>query len=101
MLDDTSIRQLLETIGEFDRCGGASVGLIAWELSVEEHRVANPWNAARARTDQACQRRARKRRAAMAPDRGQVAHAAAVRWRAELPDLRGRDRPQPSTRGRT
>ena len=49
MFDDISIRQLLETIGEFDRYGGASPGLVAWELSVEEHHVANAWNAARAR----------------------------------------------------
>jgi len=48
MFDDISIRQLLETIGEFDRCGGASLGLVAWELCVEEHRVAKGWNAARA-----------------------------------------------------
>jgi len=49
MFDDISIRELLETVGEFDRCGGASVGLVAWELSVEEHRVATAWGAARAR----------------------------------------------------
>jgi hypothetical protein len=39
---------LLETIGEFDRSGGASLGLVASELSVEQERVANAWNAARA-----------------------------------------------------
>jgi len=49
MFDDISIRQVLETVGEFDRCGGASVGLVAWELSVGEHRVANAWTAARGR----------------------------------------------------
>jgi hypothetical protein len=71
------------------RCGGASVGLIAWELSVEEHRVANPWNAARAR-------------GLIKPasvERASGERAAAVRWRAELPDLRGRDR-RSRTRGR-
>ena len=49
MFDDISIRQVLETIGEFDRFGGASLGLVAWELSVEEHRMVSAWNAARAR----------------------------------------------------
>jgi len=49
MFDGISIRQLLETIGDFDRSGGASLGLIAWELSVEEQRVANTLNVARAR----------------------------------------------------
>jgi len=48
MFDNISIRELLETIGDFDRSGGASLGLVAWELSVEEQRVASAWNAARA-----------------------------------------------------
>ena len=46
MFDDISIPQLLETIGGFDRSGGASFGLVAWELSVEEQRVANAWDSA-------------------------------------------------------
>jgi hypothetical protein len=49
LFDDISIRQLLETVGDFDRSGGASLGLVSWELSVEEQRVANAWNAVRTR----------------------------------------------------
>ena len=42
-MDDISLQQLLEVVGDFDESGGASVGLIAWELFVEEQRVARAW----------------------------------------------------------
>lgn len=31
-----SLQAVLEVVGEFDACGGASVGLVAWELCIEE-----------------------------------------------------------------
>lgn len=45
----TSLQAVLEVVGEFDEYGGASVGLIAWELSVDEWLVADAWDQARAR----------------------------------------------------
>jgi hypothetical protein len=44
-----SLRALLQVVGEFDEYGGASVGLIAWELSVDEWLVAEAWEEAKAR----------------------------------------------------
>ncbi len=44
-----SLRTVLQVIAEFDQYGGASVGLIAWELSVDEGLVAEAWEQARAR----------------------------------------------------
>jgi hypothetical protein len=41
-----SLQQLLEVVAEFDRFGGASLGLIAWELCVEEELVAAAWQRA-------------------------------------------------------
>lgn len=41
-----SLRQLLEVVAEFDRYGGASLGLVAWELCVEEQLVAAAWQRA-------------------------------------------------------
>ena len=31
-----SLQAVLEVASEFDECGGASVGLVAWELCVDE-----------------------------------------------------------------
>ena len=41
-----SLQQLLEVVVEFDRYGGASPGLVAWELCVEEQLVAAAWQRA-------------------------------------------------------
>jgi hypothetical protein len=45
-MDDISVQQVLEVVGDFDESGGASVSLIAWELFVEERRVARAWEQA-------------------------------------------------------
>ena len=45
-MDDISLQQVLEVVGDFDESGGANVGLAAWELSVEEQRVARAWEQA-------------------------------------------------------
>ena len=42
-MDDVSLQQMLEVVGDFDEFGGASLGLIAWELFVEEQRVSRAW----------------------------------------------------------
>jgi hypothetical protein len=42
-MDGISVRQVLEVVGDFDALGGASLGLVAWELSVTEERVAAAW----------------------------------------------------------
>jgi hypothetical protein len=34
-----SVQAVLEVVGEFDASGGASVGLAAWELCVDERLV--------------------------------------------------------------
>ena len=44
----TSLQAVLQVVGEFDEYGGASVGLVAWELCVEERMVAGAWERARA-----------------------------------------------------
>jgi len=44
----TSLQAVLRVVGEFDEHGGASLGLVAWELSVEERLVAGAWDQARA-----------------------------------------------------
>ena len=46
MAHEISVRQLLEVLGEFDAAGGASLGLVAWELCVEEQRVVDAWEQA-------------------------------------------------------
>jgi hypothetical protein len=38
-----SVQQLLEVIAGFDEHGGASPGLVAWELCVDEHDVQSAW----------------------------------------------------------
>jgi hypothetical protein len=45
-MDDISLQQVLEVVGDFDESGGASLSLIAWELFVEEQRVARAWEQA-------------------------------------------------------
>ena len=42
-----SVQAVLEVVGEFDPSGGASVGLVAWELCVEERLVLDAWERAR------------------------------------------------------
>jgi hypothetical protein len=44
----TSVQAVLQVVGEFDEYGGASLGLVAWELCVEERLVAGAWERARA-----------------------------------------------------
>jgi hypothetical protein len=41
-----SLQQVLEVVAEFDDAGGASLGLVAWELCVEEKLVASAWQRA-------------------------------------------------------
>jgi hypothetical protein len=43
-----SVHRMLEVVGEFDQSGGASLGLVAWELSVEEEQVLEAWEQAQA-----------------------------------------------------
>ena len=45
-MDDISLQQVLEVVGDFDESGGSSVGLAAWELFVEEQRVTRAWEQA-------------------------------------------------------
>jgi len=44
----TWLQAVLRVVGEFDEYGGASLGLVAWELSVDERLVAGAWDQARA-----------------------------------------------------
>ena len=43
----TSLQAVLQVVGEFDDSGGASAGLVAWELCVDERLVAGAWERAR------------------------------------------------------
>jgi hypothetical protein len=43
-----SLQAVLEVVGEFDESGGASVGLVAWELCIDERLVVGAWERARA-----------------------------------------------------
>ena len=45
-MDDLSLRQVLGVIADFDEFGGATPSLVAWELFVEEQRVAPAWEEA-------------------------------------------------------
>jgi hypothetical protein len=45
----SSLQAVLQVVAEFDEYGGASVGLIAWELSVDEWLVAEAWEQATTR----------------------------------------------------
>jgi len=40
------LQAVLEVVGEFDRSGGASVGLVAWELCIDERLVLHAWERA-------------------------------------------------------
>lgn len=42
-----SVQAVLEVVGEFDGSGGASVGLVAWELCIDEPLVLGAWGRAR------------------------------------------------------
>jgi hypothetical protein len=42
-----SLQAVLEVVGEFDEAGGASVGLVAWELCIDEGLVLGAWEQAR------------------------------------------------------
>lgn len=46
MLGPVSLQQVLEVVAEFDDCGGASLGLVAWELCLDEELVAQAWQQA-------------------------------------------------------
>jgi hypothetical protein len=43
-----SLQAVLEAVGEFDDSGGASAGLVAWELCISERLVRGAWEQARA-----------------------------------------------------
>jgi hypothetical protein len=42
MLDPVSLQQVLEVVAEFDDTGGASLGLVAWELCADEQELVAP-----------------------------------------------------------
>lgn len=46
MLAPVSLQQVIEVVAEFDDLGGASLGLVAWELCVDEELVAPAWQQA-------------------------------------------------------
>ena len=46
MLGPVSLQLVLEVLAEFDDSGGASLGLVAWELGVDEELVASAWRQA-------------------------------------------------------
>jgi hypothetical protein len=43
-----SLQGVLAVVGEFDESGGASLGLVAWELCVDERLVSDAWERASA-----------------------------------------------------
>ena len=45
-LSRISLRLVLEAVAGLDAAGGASLGLVAWDLCVEEHEVADAWQRA-------------------------------------------------------
>jgi len=47
-VDEIALQQVLEVVADFDESGGASSGLVAWELFVDEQRVAEVWAQAQA-----------------------------------------------------
>jgi hypothetical protein len=47
-MDEIAVQQVLEVVADFDESGGASSGLVAWELFVDEQRVADAWTQAQA-----------------------------------------------------
>jgi hypothetical protein len=46
MLGPVSLQQVLEVVAEFNDSGGASLGLVAWELCVDQELVAPAWQQA-------------------------------------------------------
>jgi hypothetical protein len=42
-MDGISVQVVLEVVADFDDLGGASLSLVAWELFVEDERVAAAW----------------------------------------------------------
>jgi hypothetical protein len=42
-MEGISVPLVLEVLADFDDLGGASLSLVAWELFVEEARVADAW----------------------------------------------------------
>jgi hypothetical protein len=42
-MEKISEQGLLEVLADFDELGGASIGLVAWELFVTEHEVSDSW----------------------------------------------------------
>ena len=46
MLAPVSLPEVLEVVAEFADSGGASLGLVAWELCVDEPLVASAWQQA-------------------------------------------------------
>lgn len=48
MRERISMEQLVDVVAEFDDAGGASFGLVAWELAVDEARVRDAWDQAKA-----------------------------------------------------
>ena len=47
-MSQISVQRVLEVVGDFDQTGGASLGLVAWELAVDEQRVIDAWEQAQA-----------------------------------------------------
>ena len=45
-LIEISVEQVLDVVGGFDVLGGASLGLVAWALCVEEQDVSRAWEQA-------------------------------------------------------
>jgi len=43
-----SVQQMLDVVADFDQSGGVSLGLVAWELCVDEPQVLPAWNKAKA-----------------------------------------------------
>jgi hypothetical protein len=41
-------KRVLEVVADFEESGGATLGLVAWELSVDELQVADAWEQAQA-----------------------------------------------------
>jgi hypothetical protein len=46
MVGAVSLVHVLEVVAEFNDSGGASLGLVAWEICVEEQLVARAWQQA-------------------------------------------------------
>ena len=42
-MSQISVQRVLEVVGDFDQTGGASLGLVAWELAVDEELLVEGW----------------------------------------------------------